>query len=124
MTAVHRVVHFELPADDPERAAAFYRAVFGWDIHKWDGPQDYWLVQTGEEQPGIDGGILRRMDPRQGTVNTVSVDDLDAMVTTATKAGAKVVMPRMAIPGIGYLSYLSDTEGNTFGMLEPDEGAH
>ncbi len=121
---MHRVVHFELPADDPERAAAFYRAVFGWDIHKWDGPQDYWLVQTGEEQPGIDGGILRRMDPRQGTVNTVSVDDLDAMVTTATKAGAKVVMPRMAIPGIGYLSYLSDTEGNTFGMLEPDEGAH
>lgn len=121
---VHRVVHFELPADDPERAAAFYRAVFGWDIHKWDGPQDYWLVQTGEDQPGINGGIMRRMNPGQSTVNTIGVDDLDAMVTTVTDAGGKVVMPRMAIPGVGYLAYLSDTEGNTFGMLQPDEGAH
>ncbi|TAM72693.1 VOC family protein [bacterium] len=121
---MNRVVHFELPADNPERAAAFYRSVFGWNIQKWGGPQDYWLVNTGEEQPGINGGILRRMDPGHRTVNTIGVDDLDAMVTTATDAGGKVVMPRMTVPGVGYLAYLNDTEGNTFGMLEPDEGAH
>jgi len=51
-----RVVHFEIHADDPERAAAFYRSVFGWEIRKWDGPFDYWLVMTGpREEMGIDG---------------------------------------------------------------------
>lgn len=56
-----RVVHFEIHADDPERAAAFYSSVFGWEIMKWDGPFDYWLVRTGpREEMGIDGGILRR----------------------------------------------------------------
>ena len=48
-------------SDDPERAAAFYRSVFGREIMKWDGPFDYWLVRTGSrEEMGIDGGILRR----------------------------------------------------------------
>ena len=48
-----RVIHFEIPTDDPERAAKFYRNVFGWEIQKWDGPVEYWLVTTGDEdQPG------------------------------------------------------------------------
>ena len=56
-----RVVHFELAADDPERAAKFYEGVFGWQIQKWDGPQDYWLATTGpKDTPGIDGAIMRR----------------------------------------------------------------
>ena len=56
-----RVIHFELPADEPERAARFYESVFGWEITKWQGPMDYWLVTTGEEgTPGIDGAISPR----------------------------------------------------------------
>jgi predicted enzyme related to lactoylglutathione lyase len=52
-----RVVHFEIAANDPDKAAAFYQEVFGWKITKWEGPQEYWLVETGEEgEPGINGG--------------------------------------------------------------------
>ena len=54
-----RVIHFEFAADNPERAAKFYREVFGWESAKWGGPMDYWLVKTGSDGPGIDGGILR-----------------------------------------------------------------
>jgi len=56
-----RVIHFEIPADDPARAVKFYADVFGWQSQKWDGPMEYWLVATGKAPaPGIDGGILRR----------------------------------------------------------------
>src|SRR3972149_5570591 len=59
-----RVIHFEIAADDPERAVAFYRKVFGWEIQKWEGPMEYWVITTGpKEEPGIDGGLGRR---RQG----------------------------------------------------------
>ena len=119
-----RPVHFELPAADPERAARFYTDVFGWTIEKWDGPAEYWLVTTGEEgEPGINGGIMRPQGPEATTVNTVDVQDLDATVERATAAGATVVAPRMPIPGMGWLAYLTDTEGNTFGMMEADSNA-
>jgi hypothetical protein len=53
-------MHFELPADDPKRAIAFYEKVFGWTITKWDAPMDYWLVTTGnDDEPGINGAIMR-----------------------------------------------------------------
>ena len=119
-----RPVHFELPAADPERAARFYTDVFGWTIEKWDGPAEYWLVTTGEEdEPGINGGIMRPQSPEQATTNTIGVGDLDATVERATAAGATVVAPRMPIPGMGWLAYLTDTEGNTFGMMEADSYA-
>ena len=58
---VRRIVHFELPADDPKRAITFYEKVFGWTITKWEGPKDYWLVVTGpDEEPGINGVIAPR----------------------------------------------------------------
>ncbi|MDE2571269.1 MAG: VOC family protein [bacterium] len=120
---MHRVVHFELAADDPERAIAFYRNVFGWSINKWEGPQEYYLVQTGQGEPGIDGGILRRREPTQSTVNTIEVADVDEMLRKAKDAGGVVVAEKMPIPGVGYLAYLDDPEGNTFGIMQMDENA-
>jgi uncharacterized protein len=124
-----RVVHFEIHAEDPERAAAFYRGLFGWQITRWEGPQDYWLIRTGEGQPGIDGGLLRRQGPSpaegqpvQGYVCTVGVASLDEMLGKLGAAGGRVAMPRMAIPGVGWLAYATDTEGNLFGMLQPGPG--
>ncbi len=62
-----RIVHFDISADDPERAVKFYTDVFGWSVQKWDGPMDYWLVTTGpKDEPGIDGGIAKRKMPIQG----------------------------------------------------------
>lgn len=116
-----RVIHFELSADDPERAAKFYREVFRWKIEKWSGSQDYWLITTGEsKEPGIDGGLMPRQHPGASTVNSIEVDSVDATVEMVEKAGGKVVAPKMTIAGVGYLAYLQDTEGNVFGVMQPD----
>ena len=121
-----RVVHFEIPVDEPERGTKFYQNVFGWKITKWDGPEDYWMITTGaKDEPGIDGAIVRRsLGPAAMTVNTIDVPSLDAFTRKVTDAGGKVVMPKTAIPGVGYLAYCADTEGNTFGMMQNDPSAH
>jgi predicted enzyme related to lactoylglutathione lyase len=118
-----RPIHFEIPADDPERAIAFYGKVFGWQCQKWEGPIPYWLVQTGSNGAGINGGIHPRAFPGQGPVNTIDVPSCDAAVKQVESAGGKVALPKMAVPGIGWLAYCTDPEGNTFGVLEPDEQA-
>jgi predicted enzyme related to lactoylglutathione lyase len=118
-----RVIHFEIPGDSPERAAGFYEKVFGWTFQKWNGPMEYWLVSTGpKEMPGIDGGLLRRQ-PGQATTNTVQVENLDQSMAAVLANGGKLAMPKMQLPGVGWLDYCSDTEGNLFGMLEPPKSA-
>ena len=73
-----RVVHFEINSDNPHRALSFYQDVFGWTAEKWDGPEDYWLIKTGEDNaPGINGGLLKRPMPGLSTVNTVQVDSVN-----------------------------------------------
>lgn len=119
-----RVIHFEIPAGEPERAVAFYQTVFGWKFDKWAGPMEYWLVNTGAEgAPGINGGLLRKDGPVSRTTNTIAVDSVDLAVAQVIKAGGKQILPRSPIPGIGYFAYCEDTEGNLFGVLESDPGA-
>jgi hypothetical protein len=126
-----RVVHFEIHAADPDRALAFYRDVFGWEFTRWDGPADYWLVRTGpDEQRGINGGLLRRHGPppaEMQAVNsfvcTVDVPAVDEFVAKATAAGGSLALPKMAIPGVGWLAYVKDTDGNIVGMMQADAKA-
>lgn len=119
-----RVVHFELPADDPDRCASFYADVFGWKIEKWGGPTDYWLVTTGDEsEAGIDGGIGRRQSPEEQTTNTIDVADLDAAVAAVEAAGGAITNAKHPVQGVGWLAYATDTEGNPFGMMQRDESA-
>jgi predicted enzyme related to lactoylglutathione lyase len=116
-----RVVHFEINVDQPERAVKFYTDVFGWKIEKWEGPLDYWLITTGEDdQPGINGGLMKRENPSATTVNTVNVPSVDEFVAKITENGGKVVMPKTTIPGVGYIAYCQDTEDNTFGIIQED----
>jgi predicted enzyme related to lactoylglutathione lyase len=118
-----RVIHFEIPVDNVERAVKFYSDVFGWKIQKW-GPQDYWLVETGEKgQPGINGAMTKRMEPTTNTVNTIDVPLLDEYLTRITKGGGKVLTSKTAIPGVGYFAYCQDTEGDAIGVLQSDETA-
>ncbi len=118
-----RVSHFEINADDPERAARFYRDTFGWVITKWEGPVDYWLVTTGpDSEPGINGAIMKRM-PGSSTINTIVVDSVDKYIKLVKSAGGKVLMPKQTIPGIGYQAYVTDTEGNVFGIHQTDMSA-
>ena len=119
-----RVIHFELTADDPERATEFYSKVFGWQIQKWAGPQDYWLITTGEAGTlGIDGAIMRRGDFSAPVINTIDVPSVDEFVAKITANGGSVVAPKMPIPGIGYFAYCKDTEGNVFGVMQSDPSA-
>ena len=119
-----RVVHFEINADDPERAVKFYQEVFGWKIKKWEGPMDYWLATTGpDDQPGINGGIMKRTHPQASTQNTVDVPSVDEFTKKVTERGGKVVVPKMPVPGVGYMAYCADTEGNVFGIMQEDPTA-
>lgn len=118
-----RLVRLELPADDPDRAIAFYRGAFGWTVKKGNGAsQDYWLVAAGDSSPGI-GAIMRRSQPGQTTVNTITVEDVDAAVDRVIAAGGSLILPRTTIPGVGYFVYCQDTEGTTFGLMQPDARA-
>lgn len=119
-----RVIHFEIPADDPDRASTFYQKVFGWKFQRWEGPMEYWLVETGPAaQPGINGGLARRQAPTSSTVNVLDVESVDDTIARVGKAGGKTVMPKSAVPGIGWVAYFTDTEQNVFGVMQADPGA-
>jgi hypothetical protein len=119
-----RVIHFEIPAQDMERAGRFYREALGWTVKGWDGPVEYLLVGTGSgETPGIDGGILRAGELIHGVVNTASVDDLEAALARVTAAGGTIERGRQPVPGVGYMAYCRDTEGNVFGLMQEDPAA-
>ena len=124
-----RVVHFEIHAGDAERAINFYEKVFAWTFQKWEGPMPYWLVVTGpDDQRGINGGLV----PRRGEIDgesviayvcTVDVEGIEASIATVEASGGTVVVPKMPIPGVGWLVYCKDTEGNIFGMMQADTTA-
>jgi uncharacterized protein len=115
-----RVVHFQIPADKPERAIKFYEAVFGWKTQKWDGPTDYWMVTTGQDpEMGIDGAIAPR-DQGAVTTNTIGVSSVDEYSQKVQAAGGKVLMPKMPIPGMGWFAVCADSEGNPFAIMQPD----
>jgi predicted enzyme related to lactoylglutathione lyase len=131
---MNRVVHFEIQAEDPERAATFYRTIFGWSIDKWDGgAMEYWIVMTAEKdstEPGINGGILRRpakTPPAECGTNafvcTMQVTDYNETEKQILAAGGKVALPKFAITGMAWQGYYIDTEGNTFGIHQPDKNA-
>lgn len=116
-----RVIHFEINADNPKRAVDFYSKVFGWKIHSWQGPMEYWLIETGEpDQPGIDGAITKRQHPQLTTINTISVPSIDEYMQKVVNHGGMIATPKSNIPGIGQFCYCHDSEGNTFGILQPE----
>ena len=115
-----RVVHFELPAENPERAMAFYSQVFGWQFHKWEGPMEYWLVKTGpDETLGINGGLAAH-DPQfpKAPINVIDVEEIDRALAAVKAAGGAITMEKHEIPGVGWLAYFTDTEGIVSGMMQ------
>jgi uncharacterized protein len=127
--AMSRVVHFEIHADSPDRAIQFYTTVFGWTFTRWPGGEDYWLITTGfKEDPGIDGGMIKRKVHSDGTaviayVCTIDVKSLDDTLAKVALSGGVTVIPKRPIPGVGWLAYSKDTEGNIFGIMQADPSA-
>ncbi|MDR3782495.1 MAG: VOC family protein [Candidatus Nitrosotalea sp.] len=119
-----RITHFDIPSDNPERTQKFYSEVFGWQFDKWDGPMEYWMIKTGESnQPGINGGMVRRMPGQICMTNTIDVSSLDEYTSKIASKGGQILIPKMPIPGVGYFATCMDTEGNIFGMMQMDDSA-
>lgn len=129
-----RPIHFEIHAADVERACTFYAAVFGWTYQDWTdfAGIPYFGVESGpEDQPGINGAIMQRMRgleagpgaPVNGAVLTMGTDDYDRDHAKIVAAGGQVALPKAALPGMAWQGYYLDTEGNVFGLHQPDPHA-
>ncbi len=119
-----RVVHFEIPFDDAERAHAFYRDAFGWNLNPMPG-MDYTMVETGptgeqgaSEAGNINGGLLRRQGPNQAPLVVVDVEDIDAALAKVESLGGQTLVPRQAVGDMGWAAYFKDVEGNTMGLWQ------
>ena len=120
-----RLVHFEIPFDDGERARTFYREAFGWSVMTMP-EMDYTMVSTGpssEEggpsEPGyIGGGMLQRTAVQRAPVVTVDVDDIDSALERIESLGGTTVVPRQPVGEMGFAAYFTDTEGNLTGLWQ------
>lgn len=123
-----RVTHFEIHADEPQRAMDFYAALLGWTFEAWGG-MEYWLAATGpDDEPGIHGAVMRREAPVEGRgviafVCTAEVDDVDEALARVPGLGGRVVGEKRAVPGVGWHVYVEDTEGNLLGLMQSDRDA-
>ena len=116
-----RLYHFEIPAKDIPAVAKFYTEVLDWKVQKWDGPVDYYIITTGPDgEPGINGGFYSPSESVSGVVNTSDVADIDEAARKVVANGGTIVEPKMPVPGVGWLVYAKDPEGNIFGMMQPD----
>ncbi|HEU5456409.1 MAG TPA: VOC family protein [Nocardioides sp.] len=119
-----RVVHFEIPFDDGDRARAFYRDAFGWQLQEWDEGA-YTLVSTGpsgeqgpEEQGFINGGMMRRENPGDGPIVVIDVEDIDAALAKIEELGGQTLLGRQAVGEMGWAAYFKDVEGNSMGLWQ------
>ena len=119
------IVHFDLPADDPERAKEFYEKLFDWKFNKVPMSVPYYLIETKDSQgnPGVGGGMGKRMLPGQTISNYIDVPSVDEYIAKVKSLGGNIVTPKTAVPGWGYLAICVDTENNTFGLWEEDKNA-
>lgn len=118
-----KIVHFEIPVDDPVRAGAFYRDALGWEITGF-GDQPYWLVRAGEDdEPGANGALIARGDVHQSPILIAGVEDVDDALRRVEQSGGRVVHGKLPIPGVGWSAYVVDSEGNTIGLFQDDPSA-
>jgi len=121
-----QVVHFEVPADDLERAQRFYADAFGWQITPMP-EMSYTMVATGPTEPNggptetgmINGGMMARSGgPATSPVITIQVDDIDDALASVERLGGKTAVGRMPVGEMGFAAYFVDTEGNTLGLWQ------
>jgi predicted enzyme related to lactoylglutathione lyase len=125
-----RVIHFEIHASNPKALIDFYTPLLGWKFQERAGG-GYWQIDTGPaDAPGINGGLIPRRGPAAldgQAVNaflcTVEVPSLDACLAKALALGASLALPKMAIPGVGWLAYVKDPDANLLGLTQLDSSA-
>jgi predicted enzyme related to lactoylglutathione lyase len=118
------IQHFEIPADDVNRAQKFYKDVFGWNMQKWNHDEnpdlDYWGFETIDDSrnPGITGGMMKRKSPQHTVTNYITVSSIDEYSSKIEHSGGKVIMPKTEIPDMGFIINFLDSENNMFGLFE------
>ena len=137
------IVHFEIPADDVDRAKKFYSDLFGWKMEKMPSstyddnnnhltsvatgePIEYWIITTTDDKGNkapIGGGMMKRQMPEHHITNYINVNSVDEYSSKVEKLGGKVFAPKHAVPGMGYFALCSDTENNVFAIWETNESA-
>jgi len=135
---MNRVIHFEIHAVDPKKIVKFYTDLFGWEIKEWSMPgvkeeNRYWSIMTapeGSKEPGINGGIVVRKghkpkgdEPVSAFICTIQVSSVNEYLKKAVDLGGQATTPKMPIPGLAWLAYCKDIEGNIFGIYEDDKNA-
>ena len=119
----NKVVHFEIPCDNPQKTMDFFKKAFGWKFQQF-GNEEYWTVETGDEKtPGINGGLMKKRDANQPIVNSINVENLDKKLGEIQSAGGTIVVPKMPIPSVGWLAYFKDPDGNIHGVYQNDPSA-
>jgi predicted enzyme related to lactoylglutathione lyase len=117
-----KIVHFEIPADDVDRAKYFYSDLFGWKIEEIPSLGGYWLITT-DGKDAIGGGMMERQNPQQTITNYVGVSSVDEYAAKVEKLGGKIVVLKKAVPGMGYFAICLDSENNAFGLWEANRQA-
>ncbi len=118
-----KIAHFEINADDIERAKKFYEKTFEWEIEKWEGGE-YWVIKAGDDdEEGINGGLQKREDPEDQVLNYITVSSAEDAKAKIEKNGGTIVSPKITVPGVGYFYMFKDTEGNKLGVTQEDENA-
>lgn len=119
----HSIVWFEIPADNLNRAKAFYGKLFGWKINAIPGMSDYLHMDTGGDDAAPDGGIMARMCPEHPVTNYIGVKSVTAHCAKVKKLGGKVHKEKTTVPNMGHFAVCQDTEGNVFAIWERDPKA-
>ena len=114
----HTFVHFEIPADDAERAKAFYEALFGWSIQGSDMFEGWYSVMTSDDEADLQGGLSNDDSPERVIVSYVQVESIGEALAKVTALGGTVAVGKMEIPGMGWMAHFRDTEGNVMGLFE------
>jgi predicted enzyme related to lactoylglutathione lyase len=120
----HTIVHFEIPADDVERAKKFYGELFGWEFSTTSGFEGYWVFNTGDPEQDAGGGLMARQSPDQvGLVNYFGVESVADTLAKVEELGGTVIMPKSPVPGMGWFAMCLDPEGNQFAFFQADMSA-
>ncbi len=123
-TPNHKIIHFEIPAEDPKKAMKFYSDTLGWSFSTWEGPIPYWFTKSGTKSaPGIEGAIAKKESEDDIIVNTIGVANIDEVIKKIKKHGGTITNPKHAIPGEGWIAYFKDLDGNLLGIMQNDPKA-
>lgn len=114
------IVHFEIPATDPQRLRDFYTQCFGWTFRESGMPgMEYWVISTGPEGKSINGGLYKKMSPEDRPRNFIGVEELDEAIERFRSAGGTQVVQKMEVPGMGWSFIGADPEGNLIALWQP-----